>query len=387
MSISGCSYQIFETFQKWQENPVIVSIDENSTPIWSVPFPAVTICPEISFKKSLFNFSNIQMFDVNNELTDQQIITQNALYPICPYSYPIISNLEVDFIKELKKIAVPIDEVFAGHGCNWRGQTVRCTSLFSEVITDQGICYTFNMLNHNDLWTDLIDDSFQYPNHKKRSSNWTLENGYKTNNVNSYPFRPVGAGFEAGLMLTLLANKSDINYKCKGALQGFKLAIHSTTDVPRFSKQFYRIPFQSEVLLAVNPNMVKTSHNLKHYKPKVRQCYFDGEMKLNYFKVYTQSNCEYECLTKFTDKTCGCVRFGALKEKSSNICNFTQQGCYTDAEANWIMQSWDQNHSANDDCNCLPTCNSIEYDAVPSYGDLFDKEVSQAYGMKNRNDR
>ncbi|CAO1385947.1 unnamed protein product [Diamesa hyperborea] len=132
--------------------------------------------------------------------------------------------------------------------------------------------------------------------------------------------------------------------------------------------------------------MVKTSHDLKHYKPKVRQCYFDGERKLNYFKVYTQSNCEYECLTKFTDKTCGCVRFGMLKEKSSIICNFTQQACYTDAEANWIMQSWDQNYAINNDCNCLPSCNSIEYDAVPSYGHLFDKEVSHAYGMENSND-
>ena len=385
MSISGCSYQIYQTFQKWQESPVIVSIDEGSTPIWSVPFPAVTICPEILFKKSLFNFSNVVHFDFNNELTDQEIIFQNTLFSMCPYSYPVISDLEFNVIKELKKIAVPMNEVFA-HTCVWRGKIQRCDSLFSEVITTEGICYTFNMLNHKDLLTDMIDDSFKYPNHSKRSTNWTLENGYNTNNINSYPLRPIGAGFEAGLMMTLLANKSDIDYKCKGALQGFKLAIHSATDVPRFSKQFFRIPFQSEVLLAVNPNMVKTSHDLKHYKPKVRQCYFDGERKLSYFKVYTQSNCEYECLTKFTDKTCGCVRFGNVKEKSSNICNYTQQGCYTDAEANWIMQSWNKNHTTYNDCNCLPSCNSIEYDAVPSHGYFFDKEVSQAYGMEERND-
>lgn len=386
MSFAGCSYQIYETFKKWQESPVIVSIDEKSTPIWSIPFPAVTICPEILFKKSLFNFSTVKYYDLDNELTEQQIMFQNALFPICPYSYPIINDIEINFIQELKKIAVPMDEVFAYNGCSWRGVLKKCSKLFTEVITDEGICYTFNMLNHNDLLTDIIDDSYQYPKHDLRSTNWTLKNGYKTNNINSYPLRPIGAGFEAGLMMTLLVNKSDINYKCKGASQGFKLAIHSATDVPRFSKQFFRIPFQSEVLLAVNPNMVKTSHDLKNYNPNDRKCYFDGERKLNYFKVYTQSNCEYECLTKFTNMSCGCVRFGILKSKTSQICNYEQQGCYTEAEVDWIMQSWNQKNATISDCNCLPSCNSIEYDAVPSHGDFYDKEVSHAYGYETNDD-
>ena len=205
-----------------------------------------------------------------------------------------------------------MNEIFSEHGCIWSGKIVRCSSLFSEVITDEGICYTFNMLNHKDLLTNIIDDSFQYPKHGKKLTNWTLKHGYDTNDVNSYPLRPTGAGFEAVLTFLLSANKSD---KCKVATQGFKLAIHSATDIPRFSKQFYRIPFQSEVLLAVNPNMVKTSNDLKNYKPNVRQCYFDGERKLNYFKVYTQSNCEYECLTKFTYMSCGCVRFVIFRNK------------------------------------------------------------------------
>lgn len=51
------------------------------------------------------------------------------------------------------------------------------------------------------------------------------------------------------------------------------------------------------------------------------------------------------------------------------------------------MQSWDQKHATNNDCNCLPSCNSIEYDAIPSHGDFYDKEVSLAYNSENSNDR
>lgn len=40
-----------------------------------------------------------------------------------------------------------------------------------------------------------------------------------------------------------------------------------------------------------------------------RQCFFDTERQLRFFKIYTQRNCELECLANFTVKTCGCAKF------------------------------------------------------------------------------
>ena len=84
---------------KWEENPVIVSVNEIETPIWTIPFPAVTICPEIKFKSSLFNLSDTKNHNLNTSLTEQQVISQNALYPICPLSQQIEFQGKIDFVK------------------------------------------------------------------------------------------------------------------------------------------------------------------------------------------------------------------------------------------------------------------------------------------------
>lgn len=50
VSIYCCSSLIENIYVKWNETPVIVSFSEKSTPVWSIPFPAVTICSETKRK-------------------------------------------------------------------------------------------------------------------------------------------------------------------------------------------------------------------------------------------------------------------------------------------------------------------------------------------------
>lgn len=45
-------------WQKWEETPVIVTFAEKSTSIWSIPFPAITICPQTKAHKDKFNFTD-----------------------------------------------------------------------------------------------------------------------------------------------------------------------------------------------------------------------------------------------------------------------------------------------------------------------------------------
>lgn len=49
---------IKETWDKWEDTPVIVSFSEKSTPVWAIPFPAVTICPETKAQIDKFNFTD-----------------------------------------------------------------------------------------------------------------------------------------------------------------------------------------------------------------------------------------------------------------------------------------------------------------------------------------
>lgn len=57
LSVYGCGRLIMNVWNKWDQSPVIVSFAEKSTPVWQIPFPAVTICPETKSKQSVFNFT------------------------------------------------------------------------------------------------------------------------------------------------------------------------------------------------------------------------------------------------------------------------------------------------------------------------------------------
>jgi hypothetical protein len=45
-------YLIAKLVVRWQNEPIMVSLDTSSTPIWDVPFPAITICNMNHVKKS-----------------------------------------------------------------------------------------------------------------------------------------------------------------------------------------------------------------------------------------------------------------------------------------------------------------------------------------------
>lgn len=69
--ISSYVYLTIKVWDKWNETPVIVSFDDKSSPVWKIPFPAVTICSELKVERTRFNFSDIfSKFQVNEPITD-----------------------------------------------------------------------------------------------------------------------------------------------------------------------------------------------------------------------------------------------------------------------------------------------------------------------------
>lgn len=115
-----------------------------------------------------------------------------------------------------------------------------------------------------------------------------------------------------------------------------------------------------------------------------RQCYFDSERKLRFLKVYTQRNCELECLANFTLAKwyvkspiilihyilccfSGCVKFSSPRDANTLICGAAKLACYNRAEDNWLTEQFKKRSTLGVEkgkgCNCLPACTSISYDA------------------------
>ena len=168
ISFSGCSYLIKETYDKWLTSPVIVSFEERSTPVWKIPFPAVTICSETKAQSDLVNISKL-FAETRNcrddhceypDISDDDIKKLEALYQVCDYHFEpnrfrLTSTAKLagdECLKQLENITMPQDEMFTA--CRWRGERMTDCQKFTKVITEEGICYTFNMLDYRDIFND-----------------------------------------------------------------------------------------------------------------------------------------------------------------------------------------------------------------------------------------
>lgn len=111
---------------------------------------------------------------------------------------------------------------------------------------------------------------------------------------------------------------------------------------------------------------------------------------MRFFKIYTKSNCELECLTNYTlviihctknlqdirnigshifQSKCGCVKFDMPRDNITKVCDINQSECYINAQYHiWELETEEDPEelyvaeaNVTMDCNCLPSCNSIEY--------------------------
>ena len=141
-------------------------------------------------------------------------------------------------------------------------------------------------------------------------TSWSLQEGYSESaGLSPYPLRAYLAGAKNGLTLTILTVNEDLDYACKDSLQGYRVILHTPMTIPRPSQKYFRIPLDQSVIGAIEPVMITTSNRVKGYKSERRKCFFSFERELRYFKNYTASNCNLECLTNYTLEMCGCVDF------------------------------------------------------------------------------
>lgn len=215
-----------------------------------------------------------------------------ALFQVCDISIKNPVESEVNIVRTLREISSDFASISSVKIASFPSDF---QTHFHETITRNGVCYTYNMLHHKDLFKNTMIPYLRFPRTVERS-NWTVF-GYETNEPITYPERIMGSGKEAEIEITLRMRKKDVDFACRSSGNGFRLTIHSPDELPQTLSYFYRIPFNVETLISVEPRVMSTSRNLQHYKPKQRQCFFAGEKQLKFFKAYTQSNCKLECFT------------------------------------------------------------------------------------------
>ncbi|GLG96288.1 Pickpocket protein 28 [Gryllus bimaculatus] len=313
LALGACATLVAQTWVRWRAAPIIVALDEGSRPIWNVPFPAVTVCPINKINASKFNFSDVSRRALQDNATDEEKLKLSEILTLCDITNENLTSTEerdiVALIEEVRlyfPVYCYINQTIIGPEFRRKG----IAGLFRPLITEDGLCYTFNMLDRSEFFVNgTVFMSRNYLNYGLNSTEWSPVDGYsEDSDENSYPFRTTATGRAAGLSFRLDVSLCHMDSDCRDALEGHTITVHSPLEFPRPQRSAVRLPLAGGAKVSVEPLLIATDDDLeKEYSVEQRQCYFPHERRLGFFRHYTQLMCETECLANFTLRFCGCV--------------------------------------------------------------------------------
>ncbi|XP_063916628.1 pickpocket protein 28-like [Zophobas morio] len=385
-SLAGCLYMINEILQKYENSPVVVSFTTEDTPTYQIPFPAVTICPEMKYSREQFNYSEMYFRLYRGEKIEQEVQEKFFhLSLLCDMDGTSIVSRHANYTAD-EGLFKTFDEVKLDRAalltyCHFNYAFKKCEDFFAPVIIDEGICYSFNILSGEEVFREHVFNYAEYyyvPN--KSEDYFDLETGYKDNaGINTYPRRALMSGADNSLTVFFKYNLGDADFTCNGLFQGFRVLIHTPWDVPRLSKHHFHIPVGKVVVAAMEPEMIITSETVRKFKPERRKCFMQDERHLQHFKYYTQSNCLLECTTNYTLSRCGCVRFFMPRNNTTPICGSGSSICLRRAESELKGTQLKSKLSGHSFCNCQPSCTNLKFGVEISHSDFYFKDYFESH--------
>lgn len=155
------------------------------------------------------------------------------------------------------------------------------------------------------------------------TSNWNFEDGYdKISQMKVYPNRIFNAKQFGAFYIILQLSDEDIEYMCSGIIEGFKLTLTTPGEIRKSTTYYFQVLLSEQAEIFIKPKLITTSKKLRQYTPRQRQCFFDSERQLRFFKIYNQNNCEAECVSNFTKEECGCVKFSMPSKSLNELLNY-----------------------------------------------------------------
>ncbi|XP_063703633.1 pickpocket protein 28-like [Culicoides brevitarsis] len=374
ISLCICIYQISAIYTKWKLTPVIITFDETFTSVGEIPFPAITICGRFIFNDNqtqlnydAFQYPETEITEMDEDILDlfefASDVCLDNLYS--PMKKKILKDFENRTSSSMLKT---VEKMFSVDSSDFMSKCRgiespggwRCHRAFVKVVTRYGICMTFNMLQKREIVRENVTIFLEEG--KSETHGWNPET--------------VSREFVAKF-------KSFYSGQC---LSDTRVFVHHPHDFPWNAKTSMTL-FNVVQPIIVTPKIMKTSLDMRDsISPDKRNCFFDGERNLTFFKIYSKSNCELECLTNITLDQCKCVQFWMPRHPDTPICGISQHKCsnflalrYLNINiattAREILEKYDIPYK----CNCLERCNSVTYSAIKlqSHGSFNDDDEEQ----------
>ncbi|XP_066902139.1 pickpocket protein 28 [Halyomorpha halys] len=352
----------YYTIAVWEETPIAVDEIEGAHDNSRIPFPAVTICSnsKISSSAALGKSKkdlHILRFLCGEPFPNSNGISVNRINQTSP---PFDATCSLDITREDQSL--------------WQRS---CLELFQRVLTEQGICYSFNTYHPRDIFReDVLFSDMKASDLGYRGADFgTLPNGsqfqcgaMKDMEQPLILHEDAKKHLKCGnyiLRLSLFNRNANAGFCTSKNTTGFKVIIHNPLDVPTsgvrrliWAKEepsvYSTIDLKTEfkVLVKVEASITSFSNDLLWFPPKKRECYQSSERYLRYFRIYSDFNCRLECLTNKTLELCNCVDFYMPRVNGTKQCRRVDLPCVFDTIDLFKKR---------DHCKCYPACFNVRY--------------------------
>lgn len=121
----------------------------------------------------------------------------------------------------------------------------------------------------------------------------------------------------------------------------------------------------------ITPEVIVSENYLKSYPKDKRQCMFDGDRWMKYYRNFSEKNCEMECLSAIMKIMCGCTPYRIFASPNVKMC--TIDDIYCDRYYEFYVSRRRSSDFMRKTCNCLPACNSIKYNV-----EIIPKKIANA---------
>ncbi|XP_070497894.1 pickpocket protein 28-like [Chironomus tepperi] len=338
VSIYVCIFMIRELHMKLTIDSVAIVVSNKLVNLNDIPFPTVTVMTMMAFDLLVGHESE----DLG--LVEELVLRVSRNTQSSQFHEPFIKKSLLNITGYGHKI-VPILRKYASKSIRnqlsftWDGQYAVPTA---QVLTTMAFGYSFNIADFDDIFEESrITSDFFYD----RSYHFK---GGDRNRSESYPWMSL---YNSRDILEIITN--DIYFPPF-------IYLHSPYEYPiQFQKEQLNefemaVSFSYEILII--PEIISTDEEVLSLRLNQRQCFMDGERKLIYFKIYSQRNCEIECLADKILRICSCVPFDIVRNNSTKICELFDYICVHKVKNEILLDIESQTA-----CNCLQPCNLITY--------------------------
>ncbi|XP_030756810.1 sodium channel protein Nach-like [Sitophilus oryzae] len=325
----ACSGYVTALFwNRYVSNPKRITLKTGFASPLTVPFPGVTICNfNVALVSKINNFLNKldgtpEELNIVNETLSKwvavEVITQTTSQ-INSTNLELIQNiLDKNDYNEMRSILRQVtqtcDELLIK--CSWNKKPIKCNKIFEEIYIGSGRCCSFN---------------------------------YVPETSNRKPVHTSKIGLFTGLKVWI---KPEYNTR---DFAGVGVIFHDPKDFPYKTEARKTLSLGTLNYVHVEASRKGCSSTVKSLPISQRQCIYEDEKKIDFFRKYSITNCFIACKAEVFFKECHCIPhfFGFGHDKP--VCTVEKLSCIEE-----------NNNVLKHNCDCPAECEFDVYKVVAS---------------------